>query len=329
MQTNRREFLSSALLVAAAFSQQAKAEEKLLEKKFRNPNIYQFFIGDIEAFSISDGESLIRSEDLSVMYPAEDRGKMVAALEENFERKDGVPLYVNVLVLRRGKEVAVFDAGFGAGFAPNFGWLFEALATVRIAPTDVTHTFLSHAHIDHIGGFVNEGKATFPNAAFIVMKEEVDFWFQNEPDFSRSHRNKNELPGLIKGNREKFEILKPHTQFAHDGMSFWNGAITVEHAPGHTLGHAMFRISSKGESLLHIMDVAHHYVLMFANPAWTIGFDHEPEIAVATRKKVFAKETSNKTRLYGFHLPFPGIGRIISLPDQTYRWLPERYNWGI
>lgn len=324
---SRRTFLaSSAALVASLRPAQAQ-ETPAAPAAFRNPNIYRFQIGEIEAFSISDGHSLIRPA-MGMMHPESDRPQMQTTMENHFERLDGIPLYVNILVLRKGKEVAIFDAGFGKVPHDRFGWFFAALDSIGIKRTDVTAAFLSHAHIDHIGGFTIDNEITFPNAEFYVTQEELDFWFSKEPDFSKSKRDKGELPGLTKDNRNRFEILKPVTKTLKDGSSVWNGDIKLELAPGHTAGHAIFRITSKGESLLHIMDLAHHHLLMFENTNWTIAFDHDPELAVVTRKKVYAQAQTEKTRLYGFHLPWPAIGHLSEVKKDSYLWIPERYSWG-
>jgi len=326
---NRRAFLSgSAALIAPWITSQAEeAPAVKATPPFRNPVVYRFHIGDIEAFSISDGHSLIRPA-MGMMHPESDRPQMQEVMEKNFERLDGIPLYVNILVLRKGKEVAVFDAGFGKWPNPNWGWFFDALQSVGIQRGDVTAAFLSHAHVDHIAGFVTDDAITFPNAQFYCTQEELDFWFSPEPDFSKSKRNKAELPGLTRDNRKRFEILKPVTQMLKDGSTVWGGDIKLELAPGHTAGHAIFHIQSKGEKLLHIMDLVHHHLLMFANVNWTIAFDHDPELAVVTRKKVYARVMQEKTRLYGFHLPWPGLGHLGQRAADSYLWIPERYSWG-
>ncbi len=325
---NRRAFLAAmpaalALPSLAAESNSSTAEPVI--KPMKNSIIYRFSIGDIEAFSISDGTLRFGPPD-KMMYPEDQRPLMKTTLEHESEPTDGIPCYINVLVLRWGKEVVVIDPGFGAGSRPRFGWLFDAFEQIGIKNEQVTAAFLSHAHIDHIGGLVNGNKPAFPNAAVYVLQDELDFWFTKEPDFSQSHRNPAELPGLIKGNREKFEILKPQTHAMKSGASLFDGRIIIEAAPGHTAGHAMFRISSKGESLLHIADLVHHWILMFHDPSWLIGLDHNLAISARTRKKVFENESAAHTRLFGFHLPWPGLGRVAQF-GTGYRWLPEALRW--
>ena len=87
--------------------------------------------------------------------------------------------------------------------------------------------------------------------------------------------------------RQQFEILKGVSQAVKAGTQFSKGAVTIEAAPGHTAGHAIFRIKSGKESLLHFVDLAHHHGFMFHNPEWYIAFDHEPLLAIETCKKVF------------------------------------------
>jgi glyoxylase-like metal-dependent hydrolase (beta-lactamase superfamily II) len=186
---------------------------------------------------------------------------------------------------------------------------------------------LSHAHADHLNGFVVGNRPLFPNAALHCLQNEVEFWRSPTPDFSRSRRAKGPLPGMIKDAREKFDVLQPNLQTHSERVSLLNDAITLEPAPGHTTGHAIFRIRSGNESLVHIVDVAHHHTLMFTNPAWGIAFDHEPDQAIATRKKLFAELAAAKQRAYGFHLPWPGIGRVATR-GHGYAWEPERWSWG-
>lgn len=291
----------------------------------RGPFIYPFRIGEVEAWSISDANAMLNAG-LDLMWPVEERPAMQTAMTAHGEPPGGIPLYVNVLVLRRGNEVLLFDAGFGQRDNPRMGWLMEGLAAIGIAPDQVTAGFLSHAHGDHIDGFVQDGQPAFPNAAFYVLPEERDFWRSPEPDFSESKRNKKPLPRMIASNREKFDILEPVTQLLKDGDELYGGLVKVEAAPGHTAGHCCYRIRSGDDELLHLMDLAHHHLLMFADPSWGISFDHHPTQAIETRKKFWERAAHQHTRCYGFHLPWPGLGTIVA-EGTGYRWWPEAWRW--
>ena len=326
---SRRSFLGSSLASIGALSAStplAQAQPTPDKAPARNPFVYHFKIGEIDAWSISDGHLLFR-DPLNLMWPEDARPAMRNWLETHGERTDGIPLYVNILVIRSGKEIAIFDAGFGPRSNPDLGWVAAGLKEIGIAPQDVTAGFLSHAHADHLGGFVLDGKPAFPNAAFHYLPAEHEFWHSREPDFSKSKRNKAELPGMIQTIRSQFEILKTNSQPLKPGATLLGGAVTIEAAPGHTAGHAIFRIRSGKEELLHLMDLAHHHGFMFHDPGWNISFDHDPDLSIATRRQVFASAAAQNTRCYGFHVPWPGLGRILPHPP-GYLWHPERWSWG-
>lgn len=294
--------------------------------KRRNPWIYAFNIGDLEAWSISDG-FMVFNNGLEMMSPDSEHGKMKAEMEAAHEKTDHIPLYVNVLVVRSDTEVMLFDAGFGLVDHPDRGWLMEGLAAIGIEPGEVTAGFLSHAHGDHIDGFVSPaGTAMFPNAAIYTTPEEFNFWRQKDPDFSSSNRNPSWIPGMVRNAQKQFEILAPQIQTTPPGSALFGGAVTVENGFGHTPGHGIFRISSAGDSLLHIVDLVHSHVLMFRNPAWSIRLDHSPQLAIDARRRIFSQAAGERTRCYGFHVPWPGIGSV-ARQGEGYAWIPERLWW--
>ena len=73
----------------------------------------------------------------------------------------------------------------------------------------------------------------------------------------------------------RFELLAEQIEQTPIGSQMFDGLVTIEEAFGHTPGHAMYRIASAGETLLNFTDIAHSDILMFRNPAWVIGWDHD------------------------------------------------------
>lgn len=325
---NRRGFLGAALastpfLGSTLVGQEAAASAP---STFRNPFVYKLNIGELEAYSISDA-NLILGEGIELMHPVSARDRMLEELTRHGERSQTLPLYVNVLAVRAGKEVALFDAGFGAGNNPQLGWLMDGLRAAGIQPEEVTAAFLSHAHADHLNGFVKDGAPAFPNAPVYALPDEISFWRAPEPDFSKTYRDKGQLPGMIRDVRSRYDALGSHLQAVEDGAELWGGRVRVEAAPGHTSGHACFRIRAGDEELLHLSDLAHHSLLMFTNPEWFIAFDHDPEQSIITRKKYWKDAAAKHTRCYGFHLPWPGLGRIVARNESSYTWWQEPLGW--
>ena len=324
--STRRTFLTTAIGTAATLPLLGEEGTPKSSALIQSPNVYKFAIGNLEAWSISDA-FFYMGKDLGLMHPKEELPKMKAFMkQEGRSSPHRLPLYANVLVIRSKNETIIFDAGFGGEPNHRKAWLAQGLALAGITPDSVTAAFLSHSHSDHLNGFVTEGKPTFPNAALHYLPEELAFWRSPEPDFSLTLRNKKQLPGMIKAVREHFDILADQLQPLKSGTSIFNDLITIESSPGHTSGHACFRIQSDGQELLHLSDLAHHDLLMFADPSWFIAFDHNPQQAIVTRKKYWKQAAAKHTRCYGFHLPWPGLGRIIKQAP-GYRWAPEPWTW--
>ena len=169
--------LSLSPSLAAADYDQAAAKA-LPRKKITDPYIYKFTIGKFEAWSISDGYGTFKNCVTKKMFPKSDTEAMTKALVASGERPDDVTLYINILLLRKDKEIILVDAGFGPVERDTWGWLIQAMASpeINIKPEQVTHALLSHSHIDHIGGFTTKGHILYPNAAVHVLQTEIDFW---------------------------------------------------------------------------------------------------------------------------------------------------------
>jgi len=85
-------------------------------------------------------------------------------------------------VLLKGEGVvAMVDVGhnhvdYKKAFAEQIGvsnWHSpkEVLAECGVAPEDVSHVFVTHAHFDHLGGM-----DLFPNATFYIQEKELTSW---------------------------------------------------------------------------------------------------------------------------------------------------------
>ena len=216
-ENSRRQFLGSLGATIAtigapsslASGSTTETRAPLPNKTISNPHIYQFSIGKFEAWSISDGYGTFKQGVSKKMWPPTERAEMTKTLVAHGERPDDMTLYINILVLRKDKEVILVDAGFGPNPNPTWGWLASALDSVGIQVGDVTHAMLSHSHGDHLGGLASDGKILFPNAAIHVLKREVDFWRSPTPDFSKSHRTDN-IQQMIQNVRNAFDTLQPN-----------------------------------------------------------------------------------------------------------------------
>jgi glyoxylase-like metal-dependent hydrolase (beta-lactamase superfamily II) len=95
--------------------------------------------------------------------------------------------------------------------------------------------------------------------------------------------------------------------------------------PGHTAGHTLYVVESKGQKLVLWGDLMHVAAAQFPDPAVTIGFDLDSVRAAAQRKKVFADASAQGYWVAGAHLSFPGIGHLRTA-DSGYAYVPVNYS---
>jgi glyoxylase-like metal-dependent hydrolase (beta-lactamase superfamily II) len=81
-------------------------------------------------------------------------------------------------------------------------------------------------------------------------------------------------------------------------------------AHGHTQGHTVHLISSGGRQLLVTADATNLPALFVKNPDWQAAFDHVPDLAVETRKKLFDRAIADKAMVAGYHWGLPNVGTI-------------------
>lgn len=72
--------------------------------------------------------------------------------------------------------------------------------------------------------------------------------------------------------------------------------------------------------MLYISDTVCH-LLHIEYPYWKISHEHDPDLAIKSRGKVFTKILKKESLIFGFHLPFPTIGNI-QKNKLKYSWYP-------
>ncbi len=91
-------------------------------------------------------------------------------------------------------------------------------------------------------------------------------------------------------------------------------------AVGHRHDHAVLKISSMGQQLLHLADAVIHPLFM-AQPAWASTYDSVPDQALAVKKRLLDQAASEDALIFGAHFPFPGLGHVRQ-EEKGWQWLP-------
>ncbi len=124
--------------------------------------------------TVSDGYlSLPRSYVLGSL-PVDEAGPI---LDDAGITGDMVSSPCNVTLFRDETRTVLFDCGSGSEFMPTAGDLIEGLDAAGVAPEEVTHILFTHAHPDHLWGYLDDfGDPAFPEAALMIGQAEWDYW---------------------------------------------------------------------------------------------------------------------------------------------------------
>ncbi|MBV9556702.1 MAG: MBL fold metallo-hydrolase, partial [Pseudolabrys sp.] len=209
------------------------------------------------------------------------------------------------------------DMGSGDRFMPSAGKVWDNLKAAGIDKTKITKVVFTHGHPDHLWGTIDElDDLVLPDAAYYVAATEWDFW--------QSDNATNGLPseraGFVTGARRNYAAIKDRVTMLKPGDDVVSG-IRVIATPGHTQGHVALEVAG-GDGLIVGGDALTHPLISFAHPEWQPVADHVPDQAAETRQRLLDRLTADKSRLIGFHLPYPAYGRV-ERKDGAYRYVAE------
>lgn len=277
--------------------------------------IRQFALGDMQITVIDDGSFSMGVGMFGANAPDGAVGDLLASYGMDRQMAE-MPLQI-MLVETEGLRVLI-DTGMGDttfhGNDVDNGRLVRSLETLGLRPTDIDIVLLTHGHPDHVGGLTVEGEQLFSASTHFIPEVEFGFWTQDPNSAPRGLREM-----IIECRNHLLPIAHGMRSFA-DGDEIAPGVFAVA-AHGHTHGHFAIRLESRGEQLLHLVDVAVHYIAGLEHPEWTVGADLNKPLAVETRRRLLSQAADEQVLVAGYHFPFPGVGRIMRM-GEGFRYVP-------
>ncbi len=261
-------------------------------------------LGDVEVIVISDGSMSFPTTFALPKTAASDVSTLFAGRATDMA---ALSVGVNVAVLRMPGALVVIDSGGTSDFMPTLGGFADRLEQAGIMATAVTHVVFTHAHADHLWGVIDplDDDTRFPNARHFMSAAERDYWLKpglenNVPDA---------VKGATIGTQRRVKMLAKRLEAAAPGREVAPGLVAIDTA-GHTPGHLSLQLTAGGTSLIVGGDALGNAVVSFERPAWHWGPDVDPPKGATTRKRLLDQLATDRTLLLGYHLPWPGFGRV-------------------
>jgi glyoxylase-like metal-dependent hydrolase (beta-lactamase superfamily II) len=283
--------------------------------------IYHFNIGSFKCLAISDGTMTYSPPTFppppTFLFTNAENEKLSIALRDygiTIPEWTGWTSSYTCLFINTGKYRVLVDTGAG-GLSPGTGKLQINLLKEGISPKDIDLVILTHGHPDHIGGNINnDGKPNYPNARWVMWREEWQFWTSEQAEKQLAEHGREMLIGIARKN-----LLPLESQIdLIDSEKEIIPGIGVISAPGHTPGMIAVSVMSEGNQLLYISDAVIHPIHL-TEPKWFTATDVLPGKVYATRNKLLNRSALEKSLVMAFHFPFPGLGHILQ-KDKSWQW---------
>jgi glyoxylase-like metal-dependent hydrolase (beta-lactamase superfamily II) len=253
----------------------------------------------------ADPEPLARAQWLSPNY-LDDAGRLTGVIQSFVvEGPDGVTIVDTCVGNGKHRSGPPWDH-----VASDF---LSRLARDLVDPADVRRVVCTHLHFDHVGWNtrLQDGVwvPTFPNARYLLCKQEFRYWHDNAANESEDHRA---------------SVLDSIEPIAGAGLldlvtdeQIISATMRLVPSPGHTPHHVSVLLESRGERALVTGDAFHH-PCQIAYPDWSTISDFDPAQARRSRLELLQRFAGTGTALIGTHFSEPAIGILQGGPGDYF-----------
>jgi glyoxylase-like metal-dependent hydrolase (beta-lactamase superfamily II) len=167
------------------------------------PGYYRMMIGDFEVTALNDG---VVYSSASSSLPNATSKEISDGLSANC-LTDRIGMSYNAFLINTGDKLVLIDTGTG-GKGANFavfrgcGHLIANLRAAGYLPEQVDEVYITHTHLDHVGGLTLGEQRTFPNATVRAATSEVD-GFLNPDRMAAAPKAKKGSSGFLMARRDE------------------------------------------------------------------------------------------------------------------------------
>jgi glyoxylase-like metal-dependent hydrolase (beta-lactamase superfamily II) len=290
--------------------QAAPLKEKTFMRLRTRSRIRSVLVGEIAVTYLPDGMVPINPVWL---YPEMTEKDWSRNYPEYLDSRGYLTVSSGALLIENGDRAMLLDAGYGP-FSPSAsradslvgaissGELLASLASAGRKPEDIEAIAFSHLRMDHVGW------AALPRLS-------NPFWdatcLVHEPEW-RDRESAGVSTGMLSS-------LEARAATVADGEEIFPG-VRVQALPGHTQGHAGFRISSLGQELIAFGDVMYS-PYQAVHPELKMFGDSDYDSARQSRFQIVAELAATGKIGYGCHFADVVFGRV-QHTGTTMAWIP-------
>ncbi|MBI1311826.1 MBL fold metallo-hydrolase [bacterium] len=222
-----------------------------------------------------------------------------------------IPQETNCVLVRDGDRNILIDTGYGSKLSDkqrkNFSAqdgepLVENLAAQGLTREDIDVVIFSHLHFDHAGGATrldedSEIVLAFPNAELVAQRREWVDATAGYPELRAAYPQENLLPLRDCG---QLRLIDGDVEIVPGIRSQVTG--------GHTDGHQVLIIESKGESAVFLGDIcstSRHLPVL-----WCLGYDVHMQQTRRAKAKVLEQIVQTNAIAVFDHDPDIGAARL-------------------
>lgn len=218
-------------------------------------------------------------------------------------------------IVRVDGKVIVIDPCNGNGRPnpmPMFDMLdipfIERFEATGVRVENVDFVFCTHMHHDHCGWntMLRNGRwvPTFPNARYVFVKREYDRW---HPDNAGNFQHLDYNEGVYE--RSIAPVVEAGLADLVVETHRLTSSLRVEAGRGHTDGHCMLHLDTRGAQAMFSGDAFHH-PLQLIDHSIKFGDHDDWEAVIETRRRLVRESLERDMLIIPAHLPFPHAGRM-------------------